>query len=73
MKKIKCDLFIFVGYPHKPTCDNTIDVPDNFKDACNVMNNAGWKKCGGSRGGACLPGWGWFCPTHAKNNQFVAE
>jgi len=70
MKEIKCDLFIFVGYPGSPTCNNTIEVSeDNFKEACETMNKAGWKKCGGIYGN--LPGWGYFCPEHAKNNQFV--
>ena len=71
MKEIKCDLFLFVGPPHSSTCDETISVPDDFKEACAVMNKAGWKKCGGIYG--TMPGWGNFCPKHAKRNQFYNE
>jgi len=71
MKKIKCGLFLIIGYPNKGTCDNKIEVPDNYKEACKVMNDAGWKKCGGINGS--LANWGYFCPEHSKNNQFYSE
>ena len=71
MKTIKCDLFLIVGHPHEGTCENTIDVPGDFKKARAVMNDAGWKKCGGINGN--IPGWGYFCPKHSNINQFYQE
>ena len=34
MKTIKCDLFVLVGYPHNGTCENTIEVSEDFETAC---------------------------------------
>jgi len=68
-KTIKCSLFLFVQYGS--TCDRTIEVPDDFKEACKVMNDAGWKKCGGINGH--LHSWGYFCPEHAEANQFYVK
>lgn len=66
-KKLKCDLFLIVGYPHQSECFNTIDVPDTLKEAAAVMNKAGWRKCGqGSQ-------FGYFCPRHANMNQFYQD
>lgn len=71
MKTIKCNLFLIVGHPYKGECENTITVPDDFKSAASVMNKAGWKKCGGTYGN--IPRWGYFCPEHADNNQFIQK
>lgn len=67
MKTIKCDLFVMVGYPHSPTCISTINVSNDSKEAYEVMNKAGWRKCGkGTQ-------FGYFCPQHAGANQFYKE
>ena len=69
MKSVKCNLFLFVSYPND--CDNVIKVSDDFKEACDEMNAAGWRKCGGIYG--TMPGWGYFCPEHSKRNQFIND
>lgn len=72
VKRIKCDLFLIVGYPYKSDCHRYIDVDDDFKIAAKQMNEAGWRKCGGINGN--MPGWGYFCPDHATANQlYVAK
>ncbi len=71
-KTIECDLFIFVGYPHLPTCENKIEVSNDFKTAIKQMNDAGWVKCGSGtkQVGYGFGRWGYFCPKHANCNQF---
>lgn len=64
MKIIKCNLFLIVGYPHKSECDNSIEVSEDFEEACKQMNDSGWKKCGKKMQ------FGYFCPEHSKMNQF---
>ncbi len=71
MKVIKCCLFLIVGPSHPHDCSTTIQVSDDFKEACKQMNEAGWRKCGGINGN--MPGFGYFCPIHAKANQFYYE
>ncbi len=66
VKRIKCDLFVIVGYPYQSECQNTIEVSDDFKEAMQQMNTAGWKKCGDKMQ------FGYFCPEHSKHNQFYA-